>query len=149
MRAYSFRLLSVQRVRGVELARARHQVAALARALAAARSRELQLAQSCSANSTPLGEATAQQFIAAQEHESRLADALATATEQRRVIEAQLSRARGEAVQAEARAGVLDRLEERRRNEWIAELNQEDAAELDEFATSRATAATTKANRVD
>jgi flagellar biosynthesis chaperone FliJ len=147
MRAYSFRLQSVQRVRSIEVARARQRVAALARALAAARSRELELAKSYSSRSTQLGEISARHFLAQQDYERRLAESLAEATSDRQVIEAQLFRARGEAGQAEIREGVLEHLDDRRRNEWITALRHEDALELDDFATLRAALSAVEATR--
>jgi hypothetical protein len=149
MKAYSFRLQGVQRVRGLEVARARQRVAALARSVAVARSRELELAASYSSRVAQLGEASGDEFTANQEHENRLADSLTAATEERRVIEAQLFRARNEAVQAETNAAVLDHLQERRRGEWIVALQHEESVELDEFATLCAAASTIEANRVD
>jgi flagellar biosynthesis chaperone FliJ len=147
MRAYSFRLQSVQRVRSVEVARARQRVAVLARALASARRRELELKESYSSRSTLIGETSARQFLAQQDHERRLAESLAAATSERQVIEAQLFRARGEAGQAEIDEGVLEHLDDRRRNEWIVALRREDTLELDEFATLRAAVTATEATR--
>jgi flagellar biosynthesis chaperone FliJ len=147
MKAYSFRLQSVLRVRSVEVARARQRVATLARALAAARSRELELAKAYSARSTRLGETSARHFLAEQDYERRLAESLAQATSERQVIEAQLFRARGEAGQAEIQEGVLDHLDDRRRNEWITALRREDALELDDFATLRAAVSGVEATR--
>jgi hypothetical protein len=149
VKAYSFRLQGVQRVRGLEVARARQQVAALARSLAAARSREFELTTSYSSRIIELGETSAHEFAAHQEQEHRLAGSLAVATEERRTIEAQLARARSEAVQAETRANVLDRLAERRRSEWVGELRHEEALDLDEFATLRAAAIAIESNHVD
>lgn len=148
MKAYSFRLQGVQRVRAVEVARARQRVAALARSLAAARSRELEITSRYSSRIELLGEAPAQEFVANHEHEGHLARALVVAAEERRVIEAQLCRARGDAAQAEIRAGVLDRLDERRRSEWVADCAHEVVLELDELATFRA-ANTAEADSVD
>jgi hypothetical protein len=147
MRAYSFRLQSVQRVRSVEVARARQRVAALARALAAARSRELELEESYSSRTTIVGESSAGQFHAQQDHERRLAESLVAATREREVIEAQLFRARGEAGQAEINEGVLEHLDDRRRNEWIVALRREDSLELDDFATLRAAVTSVEATR--
>jgi hypothetical protein len=138
MRTYSFRLQSVRRVRSVEVARARQRVATLARALAAARSRELELAKAYAARNTLLGEASARHFLAQQDHERRLAESLTAATGERQVLEAQLFRARGEAGQAEINEGVLEHLDDRRRSEWITALRREDILELDDFATLRA-----------
>jgi hypothetical protein len=74
---------------------------------------------------------------------------LVSAAEVRSTREARLGSERLEAVLAERRVAVLERLDERRRLEWLAAVQHEDVAVLDDFATGRAAAGAMAAARDD
>lgn len=71
------------------------------------------------------------------------------AAAERGVMETRLSAERLQALKAERRVAVLERLDERRRIEWMAAVQHEDVAVLDDFATGRAAAGAMAASRVD
>ncbi len=149
MKGYSFRLGTVLRVRRVEALLARQRVGVAARVLSAAVVREREITETYQAGIRLSGEFDGAAFIAAHERGERLARMLASAAGERAVLEAHLGAERLEAVQAERRVAVLERLDKRRRREWLAVVAHEDVAVLDDFATVRAAAGAMGAARAD
>ena len=88
-------------------------------------------------------------FVAEHERGERLAGMLSAAVDERGALETRLSSERLDSLKAERRVAVLARLDERRRMEWMAAVQHEDVAVLDDFATGRAAAGAMAANRVD
>jgi hypothetical protein len=147
--AFSFRLASVLRVRRVEAAVAHGQVAEAARLLARAAAREREIAESYRRGNESITETDGVAFIASFERGGRLAEMLAEATRARSGLETRLGEAQSMATVAEQRVKMLDRLQERRRAEWLDGLQREDTAELDEFSARRATRTAMAARHVD
>jgi hypothetical protein len=149
VKSYSFRLGTVLRVRRVETLLARQSVGVAARVLASALVREQEMVDIYEQAARPRGELDGAAFVAAHERGGRLAGMLASAVDERAAHEARLGAERLEAVRAERRVAVLERLDERRRVEWMAAVQHEDVAVLDDFATGRAAARAMAATRVD
>jgi hypothetical protein len=149
MKAYSFRLGAVLRVRRVETLLARQRVGAAARDLGLAVVRERDITAAYDDGTRPPGRLEGTAFLANYERGERLAGMLVSATDLRSAREAHLGSERLEAVLAERRVAVLERLDERRRLEWLAAVQHEDVAVLDDFATGRAAAGTMTAARDD
>ncbi len=145
MNAYSFRLGAVLRVRRVESLLSRQRVGMAARGLATAVGREQTTSQAYEAGITCSGELDGAAFVAGQERGGRLAGMLAVAVAERAMADDRLSAERLESVRAERRVAVLERLDERRKREWMVAVQREDVAVLDDFATVRAAAAAIEA----
>ncbi|MGA2528138.1 MAG: hypothetical protein ABSG36_03130 [Acidimicrobiales bacterium] len=138
MKNYSFRLATVLRIRRVESLLARERVGVAARRLTTAVAREREVSGWYQAGIAWIGELDSAAFAAAQQRGERLAEIVVTAAEQRAVSEAHLVTERLGAVRAERRVAVLERLDDRRRREWLAGVAREDVALLDDFANVRA-----------
>jgi flagellar biosynthesis chaperone FliJ len=138
MKGYSFRLGTVLRVRNVESLLARQRVGMAARGLAEAIGREKQISETYQASIRLSSEVDGAAFLATRESGERLAAMMASAVVERAKREELLGAKRLEAVQAERRVAVLERLDERRRREWLLSEQREDVAVLDDFATVRA-----------
>jgi hypothetical protein len=140
MKAYTFRLGTVLRIRGVESLLARQQVGVAGRALGAASGRERSAIETYEATARPPGELEGSGFVAARERGERLASVMLSATAARAAHERDLWAQRRAALGAERRVAVLERLDDRRRREWFVAVQHEDVAILDDFATVRAAA---------
>jgi hypothetical protein len=140
MKSYSFRLGTVLRVRRVEALMARQRVGVAARVLADAAVRERELTADYQASIGLAHDLDGAGFMAALESGERLATMVATAVAERMESEERLVAERLEALRAERRVAVLERLDDRRRREWLAGVQREDVAVLDDFATVRAAA---------
>ena len=140
MKSYSFRLGTVLRVRRVEALMARQRVGVAARVLADAALRERELTADYQASIGLAHDLDGAGFMAALESGERLATMVATAVAERMESEERLVAERLEALRAERRVAVLERLDDRRRREWLAGVQREDVAVLDDFATVRAAA---------
>ena len=149
MKAYSFRLGAVLRVRRVETLLARQRVGAAARDLGCAVVHEREITATYEDGTRPSGSLDGTAFLATYERGQRLAGMLVSAADVRSAREARLGSERLEAVLAERRVAVLERLDERRRLEWLAAVQHEDVAVLDDFATGRAAAGAMTAARDD
>lgn len=149
MKGYSFRLGTVLRVRRVEALLARQRVGTAARVLATAVGREREMTETYQAGIRLSGELDGTAFVAAQESGERFAGMLASAVAARTTLEDRLAAERFEAVRAERRVAVLERLDERRRREWLVAVQREDVAVLDDYATVRAAKSAMEATGVD
>jgi len=138
MKAYRFGLAAVAQVRRGQALQARQEVARILRQMERAFADEAcraQLYQGFLESEQPVpGHA----FMARFEQGERLAATVAGAARRRHELEGQLSQARQAALQAERNLALLEKLDQRRRHEWVLAAQREDAAILDEFATVRA-----------
>jgi hypothetical protein len=149
MKAYSFRLGAVLRVRRVETLLARQRVGAVSRDLGRAVVREAEISATYENGTRASGCLDGAAFLANYERGGRLAGMLVSAGEVRSDLETCLGSERLRAVLAERKVAVLERLDERRRLEWLAAVQHEDVAVLDDFATGRAAAGAMAATRHD
>jgi hypothetical protein len=150
MKGYSFRLGTVLRVRRVEALQARQRVGVAARSLAVAVGLEREATQSYESSLDCYGELDGPDFLAAQQSGERLAAMMASSSVVRITQERRLGAQRLAALHSERRVAVLERLDERRRREWLVAVQHEDVAVLDDFATVRAaTGAIGAAKRTD
>jgi flagellar export protein FliJ len=138
MKAYSFRLAGVARVRHLQegiaaqgLATATREVAAAKAGLATATTLLEQLAVPDGTTSVDILRWTGDQADRMGESCRAHASAL-EAAESRRVV------AREQWLAARRRCAVLERLDARRRSEWQTEFDRSEAKELDDIASGRA-----------
>lgn len=141
MRAYRFRLATVLRVRELQLLAARQEVSAAARSLAEGIERERRVTRAYEELTAAVGPQEADAFRAERECGARLALMMQAAARERQGLAERLLEARSEAVSADRRVSVLNRLAERRRNQWLSGVQHEDVALLDDFSGVRAAAA--------
>jgi hypothetical protein len=144
MKSYSFRLGTVLRVRRVEALLARERVGVAARSLATAVGHERVATATYQVAVGRTGELEGPAFLAAQQQGDRLAAMMAASASERAASERRLGAQRLAALQSERRVAVLERLDERRRREWLIAVQHEDVAVLDDFATVRAAAGAIK-----
>ena len=146
MKAYHFRLERVAHLRRGQGVLARQAVARIVRQLEHAATDEAvssRLYESFVTSEQPVESAA---FLARFQQGERLAGAVVDAGRLRAERQHQLAQAREVASRAERNVAVLEKLDQRRRREWITQAQREDTAILDEFATVRA-AARQKAER--
>jgi len=149
MKSYAFRLGTVLRVRRVESLLARQHLGTAARALAQAVVREQEATSAYEADIRPPSELSADAFVAARERNERLAKMMTEAAADHDAAGRRLEAERVRTVRAERRVAVLEKLDERRRQEWLATVQREEAAVLDDFATVRAAAGAMGVVRAD
>ncbi len=149
MKNYTFRLGTVLRVRRVESLLARQRLGTAARSLAGAVIREQEATGAYEADIRSLGELSADAFVAAREKGERRAEMMTEAAADHDAASRCLDEERARTVHAERRVAVLEKLDERRRQEWLATVQREDAAVLDDFATVRAAAGAMGVVRAD
>lgn len=137
MKPYAFRLEVVLKTRRIEAAMERQRVAMLVREATRAASDVARLAKECEANLFSVDDLDAPQFIARIEQQARLADMLAQAYATHDAFTALLASERQVAAAAERHVAVLERLDARRRNEWIVNSWREDTKLLDENSNAR------------
>jgi len=138
VRAYSFRLATVLRVREVGAALAQQRVAQLSTELRRALETERIVTERYEAAIQPQGELDSSPFVAGLEQGERLAGVLASARAASAAQAARLQIARLECAGAERRVAVLERLDERRRRDWVEAVWHEDVTVLDDISTIRA-----------
>ena len=115
-----------------------------ARSLALAVGHEREATARYQASIGHAGELEGPAFLAAQQRGERLAEMVAASASERAQKERRLGAQRLAALQSERRVAVLERLDERRRREWLIAVQHEDIAVLDDFATVRAAAGAIK-----
>ena len=125
MKGYTFRLGTVLRVRHVEVLMARQRVGVAARMLSDAAVRERRLTAEYEASIGSADEIYGAGFIAAFESGHRLAAMVATSVAGRVELQQRLVAERLEALRAERRVAVLERLDDRRRREWLTGVQRE------------------------
>jgi hypothetical protein len=83
-------------------------------------------------------------FLSRFEQGERLAASMLDAGHLRSERQDQLAEGRDAAMRAQREVALLDKLDQRRRREWVLRAQREDTAILDEFATTRAAATARK-----
>jgi len=134
MRAYSFRLASVARVRALQEGIAAQALATASHRLVRA---EVELGRAVSELerlTAPVGETSAEDVHWARDQSDRMGQTRQSATQA--VDEAGTLReaAREQWIVARRRCAVLERLDDRRRSEWQIAFDRQEAKELDDLA---------------
>ena len=137
MKAYSFRLAGIARVRQLqegiaaqELAAASHQVMRAKRGVARATELLEQLA-------IPEGSTSVQDVHWTQDQADRMGASRRAHMVALEAAEVQRAQARDRWLASRRRCAVLERLDDRRRGEWQTEFDRTEAKELDDMASGR------------
>lgn len=136
MKSYSFRLAGVLNVRRVTSVLARQEVARLTMEISEALSTARELDSQYQAACSPI-DGDGNTFVAGLEHQTRLADMRSCAIAHVDCLREKLAVARDASLNADRQVKMLERLAERRKQEWLVAMLREDAAVLDDIATTR------------
>lgn len=137
MRRYRFSLESVLRARRTQEEMARQHLAEANHRVQRAWAAHGQVLEAYQALVTPAGPADHDAFLAARNHEARMAESVERA--RRAAVEAQVQAATIYAAWVEAGKQVasLERLDQRRREEWQAEALRHEATAVDDVVAAR------------
>ena len=138
MKAYRFRLEAVAHLRRGQALLARQEVARILRELEQAAADEVSAARVYESFVSSEHPVDANAFLARFEQGERLTASVLDAAALRSERQRQLLAAQEAALRAERAVALLDKLDQRRRSEWVQQAFREDTAVLDEFATTRA-----------
>jgi len=138
MKAYRFRLEAVAHLRRGQALLAHQEMARIQRELEQAKANEIASARLYEAFVSSEHPVDANAFLARFEQGERLTASVLDAALARSGRERKLAAAREAALRAERAVALLDKLDQRRRSEWVQQALREDTAVLDEFATTRA-----------
>jgi hypothetical protein len=142
VRRYHFSLESARRARRAQEDLARQRLADTNHRLAQARSAESAALAAYRSEGTAQGPLDLASFLAARAREVRLAEALERARRVTREIEVEAAVCYAAWVEVGKSVASLDRLDERRRSDWEAEVRREEAAAVDDVVASRWSLAT-------
>lgn len=137
MKRYQFRLATVMRVRRIEEEAARAHMLEAQAAAGRARAVRDEAAAHCRDLPVNLGPSSADEFRKERQVLELAAAALSVRQTALRVAEIEAERVRGEWSAAAARVAVLERLDERRREEHRLSVDREEIRFLDEVAARR------------
>ncbi len=137
MKAYRFRLATVERIRELEERLARQRLIASLRVLRAEREAERDAYDELRDLPAVAGTATATQIQWVGDQGERLAASLRSRRQRVAVASQECGAAREAWSVASRRAGVLERLDEQARAEWRVDAARSEVAELDDLTNSR------------
>ena len=137
MKAYRFRLATVERIRELEERLARQRLIASLRVLRAEREAERDAYDELRDLPAVAGTATATQIQWVGDQGERLAASLRSRRQRVAVASQECGAAREAWSVASQRAGVLERLDEQARAEWRVDAARSEVAELDDLTNSR------------
>lgn len=137
MKRYRFALESALRARRAQEDVARQRLAEANRRVQAAWVAHRATVDAYLASTMPAGVSDRDGFVAGRQRETRMAEAVERA--RRAAVEAEVEAASLYAAWVEAGKQVasVERLDERRRADWAAEVQREDAAAIDDVVASR------------
>ena len=136
MSSYRFRLENVYMVRKIHNAMALAELAQATRSVEECAIHERFARERYDALRAPTVPVKGEQFAADQEQGQRLGAALARASEDKRVKELELDRSRERVIITDRAVQALDRLDDRYRARWKAELEKREALEFDDLASA-------------
>ena len=137
MRRYRFTLESALRARRAQEDVARQRLAGANHRLAQARAAHQAAIDAARAVTLSTGVLDREDFVSARAHELRLADAVVRAQRTAVEIEVEAAVCYAAWVESGKRVASLERLDERRREEYQAEVLREEATAVDDVVASR------------
>lgn len=137
MRRYRFTLESALRARRAQEDVARQRLAEANHRLSQARAAHQAAIDAARVVTLAGGAVDRESFLSARAHEQRLADAVVRAHRTAVEIEVEAAVCYAAWVESGKRVASLERLDERRRTEWQAEVLREEASAVDDVVASR------------
>ena len=137
MRRYRFSLESALRARRAQEDVARQRLAQANHRLAQAKAAHRAAIDAARAVTLSAAAVEREEFVADRAHEMRLADAVVRAHRTAVEIEVEAAVCYAAWVESGKRVASLERLDERRRDEWQAEVRREEATAVDDVVASR------------
>ena len=137
MRRYRFSLESVLRARRAQEEVARQHLAEANHRVQRAWAAHGQALDAYRAVAAPVGPADHEAFLAARRHEMRMAESVERARRAAVEAEVQASTVYAAWVEAGKQVASLERLDQRRRNEWQAEALRDEAGAVDDVVAAR------------
>jgi flagellar export protein FliJ len=135
VKAYSFRLAGVARVRQLEEGIAAQELATASRAVALARRDVARTTRRLDELAVPTGAASVRDVQWTQDQADRLGESRRAHLASLEAAEARRAAARDRWLVSRRRCAVLERLDDRRRGEWQTEFDRYEAKELDDMAS--------------
>lgn len=137
MKAYSFRLAGVARVRQLEEGIARQDLATASGEVADALHRLALATEALENHAVPEGTLSVRDLRWTQDQADRMAESRRAGVAVLEAAEARRALARDRWMVSRRRCAVLERLDDRRRGEWQTEFDRAEAKELDDMASVR------------
>lgn len=147
MSSYRFRLENVMMVRKIKHSAALADLARASRTVAEHADRERIARELYDAARVPIGAVSGETFVAMREQKERLGANVELAANELQAVSAERERARSHAVETDREVKALERLDERLRERWLAEVARKESAELDDIATAAFARATLEGAR--
>jgi flagellar export protein FliJ len=135
VKAYSFRLAGVARIRRLEEGIAAQELAVAAHAVALARQDVARATRRLGELAAPTGTASVQDVRWTQDQADRLSESRRAHLASLEAAETRRAAARDRWLVSRRRCAVLERLDDRRRGEWQTEFDRSEAKELDDMAS--------------
>jgi flagellar export protein FliJ len=135
VKAYSFRLAGVARVRQLEEGIAAQELATAARAVALAQRDVARATRQLGELAAPTGATSVHDVRWTEDQADRLSESRRAHLAALEAAETQRAVARDRWLVSRRRCAVLERLDDRRRGEWQTEFDRSEAKELDDMAS--------------